>query len=93
MFINELRLYVNYFKDLLDDSSHILDKKRVKFITDFYNQLHNGMNYYKSLSERMKNFSKKDIDKFLHDIDKHVAELSDVYQKFQLEKTNSVCNA
>lgn len=92
IFINELKLYVNHFKELLESSVIVMDKKRTKLINDFYNQLNSGINYYKELSQRMKSFTKVEVDKFLLDIDKYVTELTDVYQKFQDNKSMSILN-
>jgi hypothetical protein len=50
MFIAELRLYINYLQEQLAmDSSKDPDRKRTKYYDDFYNNLMNGINYYRNL--------------------------------------------
>jgi hypothetical protein len=50
MFIAELRLYINYLQEQLAmDSGKDPDRKRTKYYDDFYNNLMNGINYYRNL--------------------------------------------
>jgi hypothetical protein len=50
MFIAELRLYINYLQEQLAmDSGKEPDRKRTKYYDDFYNNLMNGINYYRNL--------------------------------------------
>jgi hypothetical protein len=51
MFIAELRLYVDFLKEQLEETfgtEHFLKKK--KYFTDYYQNLVNGINYYKELT-------------------------------------------
>jgi len=47
VFINELRLYVDYLRKDIDTS--LRDLKKVKYLQKFRDQLQNGINYYKEL--------------------------------------------
>ncbi len=50
MFINELVLYINYLKDLLaEEGIPEPDSKRAKYFKDFYNNLLEGIAYYRRL--------------------------------------------
>lgn len=50
MFIAELSLYISYLKEqLAADSGKEPDRKRTKYYDDFYNNLMNGINYYRHL--------------------------------------------
>lgn len=52
MFIAELSLYIDYFKELLEnESSTEPDAKRKKYYVEFFNNLQSGINYYKNLPE------------------------------------------
>ena len=50
MFIAELRLYIQYMKEeLAADMGRVLDNKRKKYYTEFYQNLLEGINYYRNL--------------------------------------------
>ncbi len=51
MFIAELSLYINYLKEQITaDAGKEPDRKRTKYYNDFYNNLINGINYYRHLT-------------------------------------------
>jgi hypothetical protein len=51
MFINELVLYINYLKDQVEEEGvPESGSKRVKYFTDFYNNLQEGIGYYRQLA-------------------------------------------
>ena len=81
-FIKELSLYMSYFKEQLSQIV-FADRKKEKWIADFYKQLNNGITYYKELAAHMKNFTIAEVEKFLEDIDTAVEELEQIYQKYQ----------
>ena len=49
MFIQELKLYVAYWKELLDEAQAHFDSKKQKYIESFYKNLLDGISYYRSL--------------------------------------------
>ena len=50
MFIAELRLYIQYLKEeFAADKGRILDNKRKKYYQEFYQNLTEGINYYRNL--------------------------------------------
>ncbi len=50
MFIAELGLYISYLKEQQEaDAGKCPDRKRIKYYNDFYNNLMNGINYYRHL--------------------------------------------
>ncbi len=53
MFIKELKLYINYWNELVTEGSHDLDQKRRKYIQEFHKNIKEGITYYKSLSEKV----------------------------------------
>ncbi len=50
-FINELKLYIDYLKDIIKDAINNLDDKSRKHYTSFCNNLLNGIEYYQNLAE------------------------------------------
>jgi len=52
MFLNELRLYINYLKDLVQESAKPFDEKQRNFFKKFHHNLCNGIAYYVELFSR-----------------------------------------
>ncbi len=55
MFIKELMLYMNYWKELLDDTMANIDLKKKKYIEGFHKNLLDGIFYYRNLAAKMNN--------------------------------------
>jgi len=53
MFIKELKLYINYWNELLTEAKGVIDAKRKKYIHDFYKNMTEGMEYYKNLANKV----------------------------------------
>lgn len=51
IFINELKLYVDYLKDELQKSLGGMNDKKIKYYNSFKNNLLEGVNYYKDLAK------------------------------------------
>jgi hypothetical protein len=64
VFINELFIYISYFKEQLSEVNMPLDKRKGKYFSDFYNQLLNGINYYRKTATVSHGFPEKDIKNF-----------------------------
>ncbi len=86
-FIKELSLYITYFKEQLTPAI-FTDKKKEKWIADFYTQLNAGIVYYKGLAGEMKNFTTQEVDKFLEALGTAVSELEQIFKPY---KTGVVC--
>jgi hypothetical protein len=50
MFVKELCLYVDYWRELLADARGIIDSKRTAYVKTFYDNLMSGIHYYRSLT-------------------------------------------
>lgn len=55
MFLKELMLYVDYWIELLTDTTHELDEKRRKYVLEFHKNLSDGISYYRDLVEKVSN--------------------------------------
>jgi hypothetical protein len=66
MFIKELMLYVDYWTELLTDTTNELDQKRKKYVQEFHKNLMDGISYYRNLAEKLNNECTSLKDK-LHD--------------------------
>ncbi len=79
VFINELKLYVDYLRK--DVETSIRDLRKVKYLQKFRDQLQNGINYYKELIpaiySQTENYKKKMMEELL--------ELEKQVRAFQLQ--------
>jgi hypothetical protein len=79
MFINELILYINYLKDLLaEEGVPEPDSKRAKYFKDFYNNLLEGIGYYRQLVASSP-MSQDTATKMNTDLDEAEEELKNFY--------------
>jgi hypothetical protein len=69
LFIKELRMYLDHFKDKLSEQSDVFSKKEEKYLSQFSNNLQEGINYYKDLFENT-------IDSFVDKKDSILKELN-----------------
>ncbi|MEO9477892.1 MAG: hypothetical protein ABJG41_20280 [Cyclobacteriaceae bacterium] len=53
MFLKELSLYVDYWKELVEDRKKHLDKRHQRYVEKFRNNLCDGITYYRGLSDRL----------------------------------------
>ncbi|MGV3530712.1 MAG: hypothetical protein ACO1OO_17545 [Flavisolibacter sp.] len=53
MFLKELELYVSFLQELHDENRRSPDAKRSKQITGFHQNMHEGIDYYRSISEKV----------------------------------------
>jgi len=53
MFIKELKLYVDYWSELLTETKGSIDNKRKAYIQNFHENLLNGISYYRELAEKV----------------------------------------
>ena len=62
-FVKELELYVNYFKEKIEDSALDFNKKNEKYLQRFLDNINEGIEYYTTLFDNIKSsfFASKDI--------------------------------
>lgn len=53
MFINELKMYIEYLKGEMDKNLHTLNEKQAKYFAGFKTNLLQGISYYKNLLPNM----------------------------------------
>jgi len=86
-FVKELELYMNYFKEKLDESAINFNKKQEKYFQKFLDNMNDGINYYTNLFEDIKLnfFSKSDL--ILDSIKKQKISLDEISKKIASLKT------
>jgi hypothetical protein len=68
MFINELKLYVDYLEKNIVDCARNLNDKRSKYLMKFKEQLQNGIDYYKELLPQITNQTHSYIESMYRDL-------------------------
>lgn len=68
LFVNELKMYVDYLKDELEKNSSDLSQKKSKYLASFRSNLLEGIQYYKDLMPRLKEEAARMMDTFKEDL-------------------------
>lgn len=68
MFVNEIKLYVNYLKKDIENNIRDLNDKKAKQLDKFKEQLLNGIEYYESLIPELLNYQKNIRASFEEDL-------------------------
>lgn len=70
LFLNELRLYLDYLKKDMEAQLEVVNDKKIKYWKKFSEQMQQGINYYKNLIPRLKS-GKEDL---IRNMDQQIAE-------------------
>ncbi len=81
MFVKELKLYLDYLKTKIEETSNSLNKKQEKYLLNFSNNLNEGINYYQSLFLNVKDKFKDTKSNILAELESSKKSL----QQLQLE--------
>jgi hypothetical protein len=68
VFLNELKIYIDYFKELVCKAGLNVSKKDVEYFSEFKQNLLAGIEYYMDLAKAMYVISSADREKFLSDL-------------------------
>jgi hypothetical protein len=49
MFVKELGLYVDYFREQMQEHASSADSKKIKYFNNYFNSMKDGINYYRQL--------------------------------------------
>ncbi|HEX7367541.1 MAG TPA: hypothetical protein VF273_10620 [Pelobium sp.] len=78
IFINELKLYIDYLRKDIEANLQIMNAKKEKSLNNFVAQLQNGINYYKDLASnflKMNSISKADFENSLKEFELKLMEI------------------
>jgi hypothetical protein len=70
LFIKELSIYIEYLKNKLEEVKAVMTIKEEKYLLSFTNNLNEGILYYKSLFNNLKNVFEEIKDDVLRELDK-----------------------
>ena len=82
MFIKELMLYVDYWSELLTEAKGSADNKRRAYVQTFYDNLLNGISYYRNLSAKANAEYTTLKDKIEISLDEAETRLSNMLQRY-----------
>ncbi len=68
MFVNELILYVDYYKNQINKQVESLSTAQIRTLKAFHTNLLSGINYYKSLASSFKNETERYIDEMKEEL-------------------------
>lgn len=78
MFIKELNLYFNFLKDKLEEAKKGMNKKEVKYLLTFTNNMKEGILYYQNLFNNVNNTFKDLKESVLNDLGKDAITLQNI---------------
>jgi hypothetical protein len=76
MFIKELKMYVDYLKDKIDEASIPFTTKQIKYFKTFQTNLNNGIEYYKKMFSENRDSLKETYDNVISDLENLELELN-----------------
>jgi hypothetical protein len=68
MFINELKLYIEYLRKDIEANLQEMNAKKEKSLNNFINQLQNGISYYKNLMSEVLSSNPNSLKEFFNDL-------------------------
>ena len=75
MFINEMKLYVDYLKREFEQVKHDITEKQRRYIETFKDNMLNGIKYYEDLVPTLRQRGLANMEGFAADLKKHAREL------------------
>jgi hypothetical protein len=69
MFIKELKMYIEYLKDKMDEATSPFTDKQIKYFDTFQTNLNNGIDYYKKMFAENRDSLKETYDKVISDLE------------------------
>jgi hypothetical protein len=80
VFINELFIYINYFKGQVEEAVEPIDKKKAKYLSGFHDQLVAGINYYREIVQPCNGFSEQGIADFNNHLNEAESYLESIFE-------------
>ena len=80
MFVNELKIYIDYLREQLSKTD-LSDSKPMKYYRAFCKNMHDAVEYYSAISDRIIKFNAKDKNLFISELQVIEQEIIDIEQK------------
>jgi hypothetical protein len=68
LFVNELKMYVDFLKNEIDKNTQELSAKKNKYLNSFKNNLTEGIEYYKNLVPQLSKDAEIQVDNFVNEL-------------------------
>ena len=81
VFLKELKLYLNYYQDKLEEVRSEMNQKQERFFSNFSKNLKNGILYYQDLFSGMKDSFKGNSEQILTDLKGYINALEELNRK------------
>ena len=75
MFIKELKMYIDFLKDKIEEAPSPFTDKQIKYFDTFNTNLNNGIEYYKTMFAENRDSLKETYDKVISDLENLELEL------------------
>ena len=85
LFVNELRLYLDYLKKDMETQLEVVNDKKMKYWKKFSEQMHQGIAYYKNLIPKLKSGK----EELIRNMDQQLAEA----EQLLVDLSKPVCTA
>jgi hypothetical protein len=82
LFINELKMYVNYFRNQVKERIPTPTDKHLKYLEEFQKNLHDGIDYYKNLIPELVEESKKYKETMTSELKDLLSELDSIVDSY-----------
>ncbi len=93
MFIKELKIYIDFLKNKIEETSFPITNKQQKYFITFIKNLHEGINYYRELFTKLKDTFKDTKSGIFNDLDSGMKALNLLNSKIENIRMNPVQTA
>jgi hypothetical protein len=90
MFIKELKIYVDYLKDRVEETTSDMTKKQEKYLLNFTKNMNEGIAYYRSLFTEAKDRFEDKKSEILSELDKNLDTLQELKNRIETKKLTRV---
>src|SRR5690606_32055878 len=80
MFLNELKLYIDYLKNEMPADLRLINKKRLEYFNSFVTNLKEGIEYYYKIINKIEHSSLVIPNGFRKDLDELNASFADIFR-------------
>ena len=90
MFIKELKIYVDYLKEKVEETTSDMTKKQERYLLTFSKNLNEGISYYRNLFTNTKDRFEDKKSEILLELDKNVDALQELKNRIESKKLATV---
>jgi hypothetical protein len=84
MFVKELELYLSYLSNKIDEIQGVPSKKQQKYLNAFSKNLQDGIDYYRSFTEQVKDMYKEGFERIEEELSLQNADMNKLQERLAL---------